>query len=694
MFVVEIIPIGASFGYETLSYLSSQTIEKGKIVSVPLQKREIQGLVIQSKKLKDMKQTLRSQNFTLKKIKKIHPYKIFSPAYLKTIEELSRYFLISEGQLITITYPKYLLKNIDLIKRERIKAKNTQEGGEKILQDSYDKRIDFYQDYCLKNLKKKESIHFILPTRIAGEKLLKAISTSPELRKRSFFFSGENSSKKIEKYFQRGEQNKANIIISTPLFIDLPQKNKKHIILEEDSSPYYKRAVSPRIDLNLFVTHYAKNINATLIYADKILKKKRFQKEIKKIKVEMQIFDPKKIEILNYHKQDKKKKNDQERITEILSGKSFSPFGKKTLSKIKKSVAKKEKIFLYSKRKSLAPYLICQNCGKLVQNLESGTPYSLYEKNENGEKKFYYIDTLEQKIIPAFDHCQFCGSWRIQSLGIGTETIYQKIQELFPEKKIFLIDAEHIKNKTELKKILKEIDNHDENKQEAKIIIGTQKAIPYLKNIENTFVLSIDGFFYQMTQDNEMRALYTITNIYERNLGKIYIQTRQKIQKRTKNEDKILEKKNEREEKKITNSLRFSEQILHLKKTFFARKFGKLMKSNLISDLQIWKTLTTGNYQYFLKGQKESRYIFIKIKHELKKQQLLGEISSYYKENLSSYLIKMSSRKKKDGKIQLELILKIEQEKWNPQQQEQKLLQILPKQTKGLEIELDPEKIF
>ncbi len=635
MIVAEVIPITSSILTESLSYFSASKIESGTIVTIPLRKKNIKGIVISTSNVENIKQNLRQQNFKIRNILDIHNSSIFSGAYLKTVSQIKNYYLLNTGKVINITYPKYILDNINKFSSKTNPPENNI-FNKVLLQKRYSQRISYYKELLHNNLSENKSTHIICPTKEHCGKIFTELNGSFE--KYLIQLHSGVSKTKLDKIYKN--INNVNIIISTPNFIDVHSNNKTTIILEKDSSSYYYKTVSPYIDMRIFIEQYAKNSNINLIIADSILRPKRYEKFISK-DIPKEIFSKNKITTINAHKEKKQKQTDRQRIEALKEKKDFSPILEKMSIHIKNSVENNEKIFCYVQKKGHAPIIICKDCGKVAVSKDSMTPYSLYIRTNKGKKEHIFLNKITGKSIPAFDVCQFCSGWKLKPMGIGTNIVADELEKIYPKAKIFILDSSNIKTKKQLKTLL---DSFNKKSKETKILVGTQKALPYLNNIDSSFLISIDSIFAQMSYTSDMRALYIINEIYEATIKHLFIQSRNILE----NSLPIL---------KNNNFKNFIKLSLDDSKQYKIDPFGTLIKIN---------------------------HICKKADYE--------QIYNLYKDRLSRYIpdIKANTHPKL-GFIELNILLHVDRDSWNIDTQDQTLSRLLPFSERDINIEINPE---
>ena len=116
MKILEVIPIARGINTDTLSYFSGNDIPIGSIIKVPLRKRIVPALVINSKDVEESKTEIKNSSFSLKKIEKVKHNNLLSKKFVDAAEETANYYVGTIGSVLNSIVPKALLENIDKIK--------------------------------------------------------------------------------------------------------------------------------------------------------------------------------------------------------------------------------------------------------------------------------------------------------------------------------------------------------------------------------------------------------------------------------------------------------------------------------------------------------------------------------------------------------------------------------------------------
>ena len=528
MQILQVIPITQSINSETLTYFSVKKVSLGQLVTVPLRKKEISAIVVSAESVINMKTQLRGASYQIRNILDIHNGHVFSPTFLTTSIAVKNFYASTTGRIIEKFVPSFILKKPEdylfSIPKENNKTTTSQTY---ILQRPFVDRISYYKTLIREKSLQKKSIHIICPTVQWSIRLFKELEKN---NKYCFVLHNELTKKKIrEQHATITQLEKPSILISTPLFIDTYQYHKDTIIIEKEASDYYRSITAPYVDSRIFIHNYAKYNGSECVFADAIVRPETwYQKtDINTHVIEpcnKKVFRADSLRLIHQHNKNPRKQTDSERISELTHKKEFSLFSKETLDALKTSVKNKEKIFLYTPKKSLAPITVCNDCGNVAQSPTSGRPYALYIKThpQTRVKERIFICNTTGESIPAFDTCQFCNSWNMKSLGIGTEKIQEEIQKIFPKVDSYIIDGTHTKTKKQLREVITEY----ESSKKAIIIIGTQKAIAYLETIDTSIIVSLDSFFSRLSYTIHTQILSLINEIVEKTKNSTLLQSR------------------------------------------------------------------------------------------------------------------------------------------------------------------------
>lgn len=529
MIIAHVIPLTRSIDAEMLSYFSARMINPGTLVTVPLRKQQIKALVVKTQTVTDMKSQLRGATYQIRNIIQIHDEQIFSESFLNTCNLLKNYYATTTGRVINTISPKIVTKNIELFTQPITILKTPGKiVREKILQQPLADRVIYYKTLVREKMIHKESIHIICPTQKHAEYIYQQVSN--HIADICFLFHGGLTKKQtLNTYEFLKKHNSTSLVISTIGFIDVPQNNLTTIVIEDESSEYYTQITSPYIDNRLFAVTYAAARNIECIWASHCIRPETWHRQnthhteiIEPI--QKRIFKTQDLEIIRQHTKPTGKLTDQERIEEITKSSGFTLFSDEAKKILDDSIKNKEKIFLFVPKKSLAPSIICSDCGNMARSAETGHPLSLYTKRnpQTRIKERIFICHMTGESMPAFDQCQFCQGYTLIPIGIGTETVAEYIATTFPDVTSVIIDGSHTKTKKDQRAFAESFTVTTD----PIVVIGTTKALSLIQDIDRTIIISMDSYFSHMDYAVESRIVNLLGTIIQKTKKPVVLQSR------------------------------------------------------------------------------------------------------------------------------------------------------------------------
>ena len=107
--IVTVAPIIKSAFSDSLTYFTSKDVRPGSLVSIPIRKANVLGVITSIKQADELRSELKTSEFGLKKIDKILTNDAFLPGFVDAACETAEYFVTSAGQVIRHLTPKSIL---------------------------------------------------------------------------------------------------------------------------------------------------------------------------------------------------------------------------------------------------------------------------------------------------------------------------------------------------------------------------------------------------------------------------------------------------------------------------------------------------------------------------------------------------------------------------------------------------------
>ncbi len=486
MRILEVVPIAKGINKDTLSYFTGSDIPIGSIIRVPLRKKTVSALVINSREVLDSKSEIKNSSFALKKITTNKFAVLLSKNFVDATETIANYYAGSIGAVLNSIIPTVLLENIEKIKLKNIDQENKSKStkAEKfVIQSNDEDRYAEYKSIIREEFAKKSSVFFCLPT-IADIKAAKE-SLHKGIEKYTFVLHSYMNKKDIVETVNKIlDETHPVLIIGTGGFLSIP-KSISTIILDKENSRAYKTQGRPYLDIRKFAEVYAENINAKLIFGDILLRtdtiwRQKNHEFVELVSLKFRSLTTSSQEIIDM-------RSIQKSEDETENKNHFRILSVRLEQKIKENIENSEHMFVFTGRRGLSPSTVCADCGNIVKCKSCGAHTVLHK---SATENFFLCHKCGERRTAA-ERCSNCNGFKLTTLGIGSEMVEEKIKELFPKANIFRIDADATDTHKKAQAVVDKFYASAEG-----ILIGTEMALLYLtEKIENSAVVSIDSFF-------------------------------------------------------------------------------------------------------------------------------------------------------------------------------------------------------
>ncbi len=476
--LIKAIPIARGVGAEMLSYWSPVDAKPGSVIRVPLRKRTIGAMVVFSEPATESKAEIKSLDFEIKKISNPHATAILSPEFFRAAEEAAKYYASTIGSALFELVPSIVLSQYEELPEAKpvIQRKKAREAF--VLQKSDDDRYGHYKSLVRERFARKESVFMMMPT---VEDIKKACSYFEKgIEPYTYIFHSGLSKNEITKKWKAAlEDAHPIIIVATGSFLSIPRPDIGLIIVERENSRGYKIQSRPFLDMRFIAEKLAKEIGADLIYGDSCLRVETLWREEEGELVEYAPLAMRSLSTARDTLVDMKKYKNTERNIRIISD--------ELLEIAKKNREENGHMFIFAGRKGLSPQTICNDCESILTCDRCSAPLVLHGKDE---RRFFLCNRCGKR-FDAHTTCKTCGSWRLVTLGIGTERIEEELKSAMPDSTVFRLDKMSAPTHKKAAELVEEWYSSP-----GSILVATELALLYLdKPIDYSAVGTLDALF-------------------------------------------------------------------------------------------------------------------------------------------------------------------------------------------------------
>lgn len=519
--IVRVIPIARGLGTEVLTYFSSQNPGVGSLVTIPLRNKTANALVVSSEDASLTKTDIKKAGYAIKKITGVKKGSFFTPAFVRAAEIGARYFVSRTGTIIETLTPKTILnqymKTNEGAREQSDETKNapTRVSEQFLLQADEEERISAYKNLVRGEFVEKKSVFMCLPTVSDVVRIAPLLERGIESY--TYVFHGKLPRKELLLRWRRArEETHPIVIIATGLFFSLPRFDIGAIVLERENTSAYKIKRRPFIDVRTFAEFFARESGAKLILGDLFL---RTETLYRKEKGEFLEFAPLKFRSVSSVSQE---------IIDMKKGalgeKAFTLWSPELLALIKKTKAENERLFILTARRGLYPITLCSDCGKVVACPTCDTPLVLHRKisrtKEPSKENIFLCHRCGIR-KESSDACLACKSWRLKTLGVGSERAHEDLKRIAPECIVLRFDKDTTGGERKIKETIEKF-----YASPSGILIGTEMALPYLRGVTTTAVLSLDSLFALPDFRIQERMFVLLLRLRSQTAETLLIQTR------------------------------------------------------------------------------------------------------------------------------------------------------------------------
>jgi len=487
MFIINVIPLTnlPRSQPQVFSYFYKSDLIKGSIVEIPLGRRNVMAVVLNSESVSSKKAALKKADFVLKPINKVISSKqIVPPLFFPLANFISRYYFYPISLCLKIILPrriKSLMNYIEQSEKQGSVERSEKQGSER---SEGSHNLSEVIKEIKANLKNKKQVLVLVPTIFYQNYYFAKLSS--KISEPIFIFSNDLKVKEFNSLWAKVNSQEARLIIGRRSSPFLPWRNLGLIVVVDGSNSSYKSwDQKPYYNAAFLINYLALYYNSSILYYEPKVNNKVLMPVIK-------IIDLKGI---------RKEK------------KPFQAISPDALIEIQKTIKKRKRILIFINRRGLATSIICQECGFVFKCPNCDIPLGFHNKS-----KLICHHCNYNAPMPLV--CPVCRGYKLKPLGVGIERIAEEIKKfIIPTPPFTLIEGQ-MPDKEEL-------DIFDKfNKGNIKILIGTEALLrPQLEAAHLVIVASIDPALFLPDYYSEERVFLSLLKLKALSKEKLIIQT-------------------------------------------------------------------------------------------------------------------------------------------------------------------------
>jgi primosomal protein N' (replication factor Y) len=507
MHVISVIPIARGVTHDFLSYISAESLEPGSVIHITLRNKPAFGIVLSCRKATDARSEIRGSDFEYKKLEDPAPRKVLPPPLMEILPPLAEYFAASAGSVLATLVPKYLLSAHEGFDEQPEYERHPLPKEVLALQEDEDDRFAHYKSAVRERFARGGSVMFVVPSAEDAERI--ALFMKKGIEQRTIIIGGKKTAKALSLVWNAIARAKEPIlIITTPNLLMLPRRDVSLIIVERESARSYKSQSRPFVDSRIVAERYARACGADILFGDIALRPEMIERIEKG---EVHEYAPLSMRSLSTAKSaliDMTRKE----------GEKFAALSPELEDLVRSNKEKSQLAFVFAGRRGLAGNTVCQDCATALTCDRCSAALTLYGKDD---RRFFLCNKCGRR-FPSEMKCPVCQSWRLVSLGVGTERVEEALKEKIEGIKVFRLDRSSATTPARAKKIAEEW-----LATPGSVLVGTESAIPYISRpIDSVAVASLDALFALPDFHVEERVFSIILSLRSRARNNILIQTR------------------------------------------------------------------------------------------------------------------------------------------------------------------------
>ena len=275
MFIINVIPLTniPRSQPQIFSYFFKLDLIKGSVVEIPLGRRNVMAIVLNSASVSSKKAILKKADFVLKPINKvISSRQIVPPLFFLLANFISRYYFYPISLCLKIILPRRIKSLINYIEKLYGEEKKFPKYFQPLISKKKNK-IDFSNNFSdivgkiKANLKNKKQVLVLVPTIFYQNYYFSKLSS--KISKSIFISSNDLKIKEFNSLWTKVNSREAQLIIGRRSSLFLPWQNLELIIVIDGSNSSYKSwDQKPYYNATFLINYLALYYNTSIIYHD------------------------------------------------------------------------------------------------------------------------------------------------------------------------------------------------------------------------------------------------------------------------------------------------------------------------------------------------------------------------------------------------------------------------------------------
>ncbi|MDP3963521.1 MAG: primosomal protein N' [bacterium] len=516
MHIVDVIPLATipRPHPQVYSYFSPRILAKGALVEVPMGRRTIEAVALETRPIGGSKFEIRKSAVLFKSIRKvISEQAAYTEQEIALALWISKRYWASLGKTMGLCIPQASTTTENNIMHAPSGLTHFAEGPD---------RLSEYRVQVKQSLAEGMQALLLCPDVLTAKAYAKELSADSEIGSQISLFKSSTSKKARLQISDKLHQANPLLVIGTRSALFLPFRRLELVIVEQAGAPGYEAwGRTPRYDAVETAKKLAKLHGAKIIFGDVAPTISHPSKTISSPTASEAAGNTPSIELIDLRYQ-KYWGSRHPLTTPVKDALRRAIRGERPFDQSADTASRKQAIILMN-RKGVAGALVCHACGYIPRCADCNValalhPSKTFSQTALGSLRCHHC----YKEVSPPKQCPKCKSYRIWPIGSGTVQIEADLKKLVPEARIARIDSDRIKKESDLESALAAF-----REKKTDILIGTQMMLKdaLLDRAAIAVVVNADQFFIFPTYDAATDAWRTLSLLRAKATERFFIQT-------------------------------------------------------------------------------------------------------------------------------------------------------------------------